>query len=536
MKIVQTEENLNEKEMLFFRILFDETIVNDRIWIPKKILKKTGGINRKLKAKQLYELLLRVAVHFSIRLEAEEPTDTENYMMFLPQKSDSEWEGIKTDFYIVARYKDKLMQESCFDIVVKSVLDHADTYGLLQESADLLEKFLVHSPEYYQIYRDTQPVLIYKGENICHNVLNVFAERFGEALESRYQPVEYFDPEEEGLENIVRCMERCYKAVVGIQTYLFTVQLKNGTYLHNVIDAPKYNMILDHPIWMKEHLKHHLNQFTVLTHDSNYVDFLEQKYKINAKLFPPAGMLPKIGLASEKKYGITFVGAYGDYWYEVQKIHQMDRKQRFLANRFLLKMRRNPNLTAEAAWQLVLEEKGIIYTAEEYIEQFFSMRRVIYCVVHYYRKKVVEVILESGLQVDVFGDTWWNCPLRKYQNLICHPNVTVEESMQVWQKSEMSLNIMSWHKGGFTERMANIMLCKSVLVTDATSYLCGRFESEKDMLIFSLENISKLPELLKKYLLDKEKQVQIAENGYKKALEYHTWDCRAKEFLEEVIT
>lgn len=42
---------------------------------------------------------------------------------------------------------------------------------------------------------------------------------------------------------------------------------------------------------------------------------------------------------------------------------------------------------------------------------------------------------------------------------------------------------MSWHKGGFTERMANIMLCGSVLATDATTYL-QRDYTKEDMIVF----------------------------------------------------
>ena len=37
--------------------------------------------------------------------------------------------------------------------------------------------------EYYRIDDMTKPVLIYKGDDICHNVLTVFAEQFGAALE-----------------------------------------------------------------------------------------------------------------------------------------------------------------------------------------------------------------------------------------------------------------------------------------------------------------------------------------------------------------
>lgn len=42
---------------------------------------------------------------------------------------------------------------------------------------------LKKSEEYYRIDDMTKPILIYKGDDICHNVLTVFAEEFGNALE-----------------------------------------------------------------------------------------------------------------------------------------------------------------------------------------------------------------------------------------------------------------------------------------------------------------------------------------------------------------
>lgn len=57
-------------------------------------------------------------------------------------------------------------------------------------------------------------------------------------------------------------------------------------------------------------------------------------------------------------YDVTFIGTYGDYMQEVLLIHQLDRSKRFLANRFLLKMRRHPELTSEAALLAVLQDKA----------------------------------------------------------------------------------------------------------------------------------------------------------------------------------
>ena len=109
--------------------------------------------------------------------------------------------------------------------------------------------------------------------------------------------------------------------------------------------------------------------------------------------------------------------------------------------------------------------------------------------------------------------------------------MTVEESLTIWEQSKMSLNIMSWHKGGFTERMANIMLAGAVLVTDYTSYLDGKY-TNNEMLIFSLSKRHELAENVKKLLYNDNLRNMIAENGKKKTLQNHTWEKRAEQFID----
>lgn len=230
-------------------------------------------------------------------------------------------------------------------------------------------------------------------------------------------------------------------------------------------------------------------------------------------------------------YDVTFIGTYGDYMQEVFLIHQLDRSKRFLANRFLLKMRRHPELTSEAALLAVLQDKGMMLSDEAFVSLFYELRRVIYCVMHYYRYHILETLLKSGITLDVFGETWQHCPLCRYQNLICHPDVTVKESLSIWQHSKISLNIMSWHKGGFTERMANIMLCGSVLATDATTYL-QRDYTKEDMIVFSLDAPETLSEQIQTLLQNEPLRQSIAANGKAKTLKLHTWKKRAEEFLK----
>jgi len=389
---------------------------------------------------------------------------------------------------------------------------------------------LKKSEEYYRIDDMTKPILIYKGDDICHNVLTVFAEEFGNALEQMGKNVIYFDMAKEPIGNVTRYMNQHFCAIIGVQSYMFSIKLSDEKhYIHEYIYGPKFNFIFDHPIWLKNHLNHHLQYFTVLTLDDNYVDFVKKHFKMNAILFPPAG-IEKAG-EEQKKYGLTFIGTYNDYRSQLPVIHQMNRSMRFFANHLLSIMRKNTWLTAEDAFDRTVKERRLILSENEYLDLFYEMRRVFYCVIHYYREHVLKTIVDNNIKVDVFGDSWKDSLFYGHPNVIWHPDVTVEESITIWKQSKLSLNIMSWHKAGFTERMANIMLAEAVLVTDDTAYLNGRY-NENDMLVFQLNQLEKLPSKIQKLLSDDKKRIEIAENGRKKTKEAHTWQKRAQSFVD----
>lgn len=553
--VLETEEVKDEK---FFAILYDEHLAEGALWIPKSIFGEVGGLNFRIKAKRQYELLLRLAERYPIEivdyetalkkrviLGCPEGTDcvdgeteaefSEEYMLLEEPEEESLWQGLCTDAYIISRYRDKLLAYQRLNEVVESFLFAAQMQGLKEKAASFLEKMFRREKEYYDIDDAVRPVLIYKGVDVCYNILNLFAEQFGEALKRMGAFVEYFDPESEDVRHMAERARKRYRAVIGWQSYMFSITVgKQKTYLHEMITAPAFNFIFDHPIWGKSILTNSPQTVSVLTHDSYYVDFCKKYYKKHAYLFPPAGDLPKTE-ENQKKYDISFVGTYEDYRDDIIKMHQMDRETRFLANRFLLAMRKNPNQTADETFRQTLYERRGNYTDEEYLEAFFQCRRMIFCAMHHNRLKIIETLLKAGCTVDVFGDSWEKCPLKQYSNLIRHPSLMGEECMEVWQQSKISLNIMSWHKGGFTERMANIMLCKTVLATDDTTYLKGRFEHGKDLLTFHIDDIEQLPVMLKEYLSSPEKLEEIAESGYEKTKEFHTWDKRADVFLREIL-
>lgn len=534
----------NSQGYTFLELLLDETLCQGEIIISEELVRRVGGINEKLKAKQKYELVLRIAqempIIFEEVLDDELSTDSAKMDVWCGNGNAGEIRlsddedvslGWQTDCYVAGKYSGELRDSGYFDAVLQSLMGEAMQEGRYEETLAFMEQMVGKSQVFYELDDATRPILIYKGDTICHNLLTVFAEEFGRALEAQGQQVIYFDVAQEELGNIVRFFDQRFKAIIGFQTYMYKIKTKDGAHdIHENIYGPKFNFIFDHPIWARNYLDHQFPDFHVLTHDANYVEFLQKYYQKDAILFPPAGMCSQVETECERIYDLSFVGALGDYKSEVMFIHQMERKYRFWANRFLLKMRKEPNLPAEKALLCVLQERGEQLTQQEFFELFYELRRVSYCVTHYYRYQVLKVILESGIRVDVFGNSWLGSDLRKYSNLVCHEDVTVDESLEIMRKSKMSLNVMSWHKGGFTERMANIMLAGAVLVTDDTTYLDGNGMKD-DMVVFCLDELGRLPKQIKEVLADEEKRAQMAQRGMEKVRGEHTWEKRAEELL-----
>lgn len=517
-------------------ILLDETICAGQILLDKQLLIEAGGINQYLPAKSKYELLIRVAWEKPVIFAEEKPEPGKEYVLLEDDEPDVLLKyGWKTDCYVAGRYSQQLRGAGVLDDVIIAIITEAKSEGREKETVDFLEDMVARKSKYWNIAEGSSPILIYKGESICYNVLNIFAEQFGHALTKYGKKVEYFDCAKREYAEITEYMGRYFQAVIGVQTYLFSVKLQDGVhYVHEYIYGPKYNFSFDHPVWMLQHMQHHYDDFYLLTLDGNYVTFIKRYYGHQAILFPPAGINCSNDDSMQREYELTFIGTYGNYWNEVLLIHQMDKRTRFIANHFLLIMRKNPCYTAEQALEEVLRSRNLVLEDDEFLCLLRKLRRVIYCVMHYYRIRVLFEILEQGIQVDVFGNSWKNSPLACYPNLVCHPDVTVEESLDIWRKSKLSLNIMSWHKGGFTERMANIMLAGAVLVTDDTTYLHGKYTKE-DLLVFHLEDLKSLPDQIR-LLLQNDKECQkIADNGRKKTLQQHTWDRRAEQFQQILL-
>ena len=155
-------EEYGRKELSFEEILLDETQIRGEIWILKEALCKVGGVNYRLCAKRGYELLIRIAQEYTVlRLSGDqwkednitrEPekrswilwnSKMENVGIWKEVQAEDE---IRTDCYLIGRYKKELLSLGYFDDAVCGIVSEG------QETAiRCLEQMLVRDGNFYDI-------------------------------------------------------------------------------------------------------------------------------------------------------------------------------------------------------------------------------------------------------------------------------------------------------------------------------------------------------------------------------------------------
>jgi glycosyltransferase involved in cell wall biosynthesis len=377
-----------------------------------------------------------------------------------------------------------------------------------------------------QSNHDIQTILLLRTSDACYYILNLFIDELAKALRSCQQPVEILDMTKENppLEHF---LSRRFKAVIGIQTNLISS-----------FSGQKYLILLDHPITIYDNFKYDLKDCYVLTHDRNYLSFMQHYYKNLAGCFyfPPAGTFPSEDhfpktCLLQKQYGITFMGTYRNYREPLSAVRSSPRPYRILSARLIHLMRQKPDCPAEKTLEEALSYYGLSLSDHGFLEMFIAMKPVFDCVMFYYREKIVRTLLNAGIEIHVYGDSWKNSPFSKHPRLLCHPAMVPADTLRIMQHSKLSLNIMSWHKDGLTERVLNAMLCQSAVLSDKSTRLEEEFIDGEDILLFDLSKLDLLPERILALLSDDAKLHQIAMNGYRKVVHKHLWIHRAKELL-----
>ncbi len=340
------------------------------------------------------------------------------------------------------------------------------------------------------------------------------------------------------------------KAVITFNNLGYNMELVEGHNVWEQLGIPCINILMDHPFCHKKALDASPANAIVLCVDRNHMKYLQRFYP----QIPIVGFLPHGG---KKKYsehkkiadrdidviyagGISRGFAYG----MMPDFEQFEFDAKSVADAAYNSMIANPYKTTETAIEEELVKRGIRLNDNELCDVIEKLHYVDLLIVSYYREKVVRALVENGVRVTLYGTGWDVCDWLDNPNLDYRGRVSAEEIVDRMQDAKIVLSTMTWFKDGTHDRVFNGMLAGAVAITDSSIYMSEEFDTQikadktdnRELIMFELNEIEKLPLTVKGLLADTDLMQGIADRGYKKALASHTWQERAHELEKDLIS
>lgn len=473
----------------------------------KAILAKSGSYNTKLTAMTDFELLCRLIDRNG------------NGLVVFPGVEETEWKVTKEELFTCAYLMRRYLQEFHAWGIMESVLQQmyfvAEQSNLLVVFQEYMNEMISGGYTYQKIAADTAPFLIFRGDETCFGVLRDFADSLADELQKLGQAVLLVEPGKTDYEYL---QNHVSKAIIGFQAGAMEKDF------FKQLQGPKLQFWFDNPVFYEEHFQSISEECYVLCHDMDYAEYISRHYRIkNVHIMPPAGHT-QVWQEGERPYDIVYIGKYLP-----ESEVQLEGEYR----QYYDYMLSHPEMTFSDGLQGMLQEMGKPELMSRSKEIFQNLNPLCQRVINYYKKRVIDTILEAGYEIHVYGDSWNNYESPYAHRLIKHSEVSVAESLEEWGRAKIGLNIMSWHKAGMTERIANIMLSGAVCLSDETSYLKEHFMEGEQIVTFRLSELEQLPGKIE-MLLKEDNWRRIARGGYGVASNEHTWADRAKQLLDMV--
>ena len=489
-------------------LFFDKDQIVD-IEVEPSDIKKYGSLNPELKECGDFDLACRICEDAgAISVCEKEVSDGEIPTISEDQES-RELTG-KAYAYILRRNMQRLYSESRMEYVFGNICSLLTEKNSKDAFMSYLNRFLADSFQYERLLSYTAPYIVIKGDDTCGGVMRHFADKIEEGLNNVGQAVLKI----EGDNNIDKILEnKIYKGIIGFQTTaLESVYFKR-------IKAAKLQFWFDDPMFFENLLNHLPDDYYVLSQDEGYAELIRKYHHTqNAIHFPPGGNIFFGEEGTLKTVDVCFIGTFFPDNSDTLNDRQLE---------FFNYMKDNPCVSFE---QAIIEHFGV--SGDGILKYMSDMHPACRAVIGYFRKKVIHELLVNGIDIDVYGEEWNAFAIPKGENvgrLTIHPRIAPADISKEMRRAKIGLNIMSWHKGGMTERIADIMLSEAVCVSDETTYLRNEFIDGEEIVLFRLDNLKCLAERIKE-LLGKDSLLEsISRKGYDHAAKKFTWTARADE-------
>ncbi len=377
--------------------------------------------------------------------------------------------------------------------------------------------------------------LLFQLKSVCYNSYTYFSQSLADELSSLSHSVEIFSAEREPAEAMERFAGHHFDAVIDFNSGLPKVKMDDGTYFLDQIDAPFYDVILDHPLYHHDALKQTPKNFHVICLDRNHKKYIETWYPhvASVHVIPMTGedICPKDPAYPQKTIDLFFSGSYTSPKDVEASIENIPGFLKTMTKDLIAAIQKKPSLSQEEAM------KSLLPSCDEIVEELFPLHMQACFLCDSYlrawrREELLLSLAEAKIPLTICGNGWRSSPMAEFKNVSLIDDKDFKDTFQYFRQAYITLNIMPEFKDGSHDRVYSSMLNHSLCLTDATPMLKEQFEDGKDLVFYRADRPDDLCQKVLDLLENKEKTEHIAQQGYKKAVLEHTWKNRGEKFLE----
>ena len=394
-------------------------------------------------------------------------------------------------------------------------------------------------------------VLITCTRELCYFSGSFFLDRIQEEMEKAGVEVVRlnFTENEADFSALESCIGERFDAIIDMNSKLpYLVDEKNRRIL-DLIDAPFFNYIVDHPLYHHPGLQFPIKRYYALGIDQYHCAYMKKFYPNLSDVF----LLPLAGTKAletnrfeERKKEFLFLGTYlmdDHITHRIQKLrNELNNATYQLALDLYDAWDEEKRPIEEELQKLLITYSGAKSEDEitEFIQDVYELSGFPELLNHMFlvdqkkrnerRLELLQMMAKHGEKVHVYGTGWESTNLCSFPNVVLKPGCEIGLSFDVMARYQKIFDINPLFFCGFHDRvlsaMANGCLCVSDMPFGLDSDLINKeniVQYKKRNLLGVIEELSDTPE---------ERLAQMAAKGTKLWQEKYTWEKHTARLIE----
>ncbi len=375
-----------------------------------------------------------------------------------------------------------------------------------------------------------------------YNALKNHAERLSNEFKQLGLDAQVVDVSVEGATNLL--LEELLKGVRFVCSYQghgMDFELTNGELLFKQFPVIYVTLLTDHPLYQPSRFSQKIDNVVVMGDEGTFCLYLKEYFPhINHFISKSVFFVEfnkNIKPYHERNIDVYFPATYDNPEDRLREIDKLDNWLKAIVYGVINYLKDNTNWTIEKALRHFLND--IDFTLNN--DDFISLMSVLYhadkYIRSYFRDKCVRTLVDNGVTVSVCGEGWESFICSNPKNLIIlsYDDINNDED-NIYNRSKFVLNVMPWFKTATSTRAEQAIGNGAIFITDHSEWFDKNFTDEKDIVLYSLDEIDLLPKKILNIINDTKKANTIVDNSINKAkqicLEERTI---ASHILEKII-